>query len=211
MAVTFLAMAGIAALDTLAKVTCEALVDTTTDFVIDKIDDTMQAVMPNFNNSYMKQFTNQVRMGMASATNARIMSHALKSQNKIEEKIQARKDHLKDKFETQSRSIREKSINKGAMGKRLKNLESQYQREITELEKDGTRAYQLRQSAATEATAFSGGTGSIKQGHDGTIQNLKGGANADLTQAIYALLNGMGHSPDKTGVNKINPSGGGTA
>lgn len=202
------AMIASAVIETGAKVIVEAFVDTTTDFVIDKIDDVAQSFMPNFDNSYMKQFTNQVRMGMASATNARIMSHALKSQNKIEEKIDERKKYLKDKFEAQSKGIKEKSINKGAMGKRLKNLESQYQREITELEKDGTRAYQLRQSAATEATAFSGGTGAIKQGHDGTIQNLKGGANADLTQAIYALLNGMGHSPDKTGINQINPSGG---
>ncbi len=209
--VTFGAMAGVAVLDTLGKVVTEALVDTTTDFVIDGINDTMAKVMPNFENSYMKQFTNQVRMGMASATNARIMAHALKSQNKIEEKIQAKKQAMDDKFKAQSQRIKETSWHKGAKGKRLKNLETQYQREINELEKDGARIYQLRQSAATEAGTFSGATGELKQGHDGTIQNLKGGANADLTQAIYALLNGMGHSPDKRGINNISPSGGVTA
>ncbi len=200
-----------AILETGAKVVVEAFVDTTTDFVIDKIDDVAQSFMPNFDNSYMKQFTNQVRMGMASATNARIMAHALKSQNKIEEKIQAKKLAMDEKFKAQSQRIKETSWHKGAKGKRLKNLETQYQREINELEKDGARIYQLRQSAATEAGTFSGATGELKQGHDGTIQNLKGGANADLTQAIYALLNGMGHSPDKRGINNISPSGGVTA
>lgn len=205
-------MAGGAAIgETVGKVIAEALVDTTTDFVIDGINDTMSKVMPNFENGYMKQFTNQVRMGMASATNARIMSHALKSQNKIEEKIEIEKNKLKVKYTEDSYRIRDGSINKNAMGKRLKELDKKYYQAIGELEKDGERVYRLRQSAATEAGTFSNGTGSIKQGHDGTIQNLKGGANADLTQAIYALLNGMGHSPDKRGINNINPSGGVTA
>ncbi len=198
--------------ETVGKVIVEALVDTTTDFVIDGINDTMTKVMPNFENSYMKQFTNQVRMGMSSATNARIMAHALKSQNKIEEKIQSEKERISEKYKGEYERIKyEGGLKHIGRGKRLKDLDNKYYKAIDELEKDGTRNYRLRQSAATEAAAFSNGTGALKQGHDGTIQNLKGGANADLTQAIYALLNGMGHSPDKRGINNISPSGGVTA
>lgn len=201
------AMIGASVIETGVQIVVEAMVDTTTDYIIDGIDDVAESFMPNFENSYMKQFTNQIRMGASTATQARIMSHALKSQNRIEEKIQDKKKILDDKFKAKRKDVDEKltSKHKGVKAKRYKQLEEQYHREISELEKDGNRIINLRQSAATEANAFSTGTGAIKQGHDGTIQNLKGGANADLTQAIYALLAGMGESPDKTGVNKISP------
>ena len=196
------AMMGVAVVENLGTIMCEALIDTTTDFVMDGTNEVFQKVMPNFsNNQYVKQFSNQVRMGMATATNARVMSAAIKSQNKIEDKLQAKKEEIRQKFESEKNRINNQTSSKwikSAKGKRLKSLEGQYQREMQELETDASRIYQLRESAATEAYAFSGGTGSLKTGHDGTIQNLKPNPNADLVNSIDKLLNGMGYYPDNS-------------
>ena len=200
MVVTAGILIGTAVVESIGTIVTEALIDTTTDFVMDSTNEVFQKMMPNFSdNQYVKQFSNQVRMGMSTATNARVMSAAIKSQNRIEEKLQTKKTEMKQKFETEKQRITQKSgWNKGAKGKRLKNLEQQYTRQMNELETDVSRLYQMRESSATEAYAFSGGTGALKQGHDGTIQNMKPNPNADLVNSIDKLLNGMGYYPDNS-------------
>lgn len=201
--VTFLAMAGVAALNTVTNVVAEALVDTTVDFVIDGVDEVLQKAMPNFENSYMKQFTNQVRMGVAVSTNARIMGGALKSQNVFEQKMDTLREKSRDKYLTKKKEIKGSVLKMGGKGEAIKNLEKNYYKEMEHLNQGSNRYTNIRSSSATEASAFSVGTGALKTGHDGTIQNLKGNPNADLVVSINRLLNGLGNYPDKEGVLKI--------
>ncbi|WP_028855889.1 hypothetical protein [Psychrilyobacter atlanticus] len=201
--VTFLAMAGVAALNTVTNVVAEAFIDTTVDFVIDGVDEIMQKAMPNFNNKYVKQFTNQVRMGVAVSTNARIMGGALKSQNMFEQKMDVLREESRSKYLVKKKEIKGSVLKMGGKSEAIKNLEKNYYKEMEHLNQGSNRYTNIRSSSATEASAFSVGTGALKTGHDGTIQNLKGNPNADLVVSINRLLNGLGNYPDKEGVLKI--------
>ena len=185
-----------------AQIIGEAFVDTTVDFIIDGIDETMTKMMPNFESSYMKQFTNQVRMGAATATNARIMGAALKSQNKFESKMDVLRQNSKEKYNLKKQDI---DNNMSFIGKKkaFDSLKNNYDKEIERLDRSSDRYTNIRSSSAVEANAFSNGTGALKQGHDGTIQNLKGNPNADLVVSINRLLNGLGNYKDKEGVLNI--------
>jgi len=198
-----LVVAGSGIIQTVASVVTEALVDTTLDFVIDEIDETMQKMMPNFESSYMKQFTNQVRMGAAVATNARVMGAALKSQNKFETKMDLVRQKSKEKYNRQKQEIKDSTLKYVGEKRAMDKLQGKYDKEIERMDRSSNRYTAIRQSASTESNAFSSGTGNLKQGHDGTIQNLKGNPNADLVVSINRLLNGLGNYPDKEGVLNI--------
>lgn len=196
-------IAGTGVVQSIATIVVEAFVDTTVDFVIDEVDEIMQKAMPNFESSYMKQFTNQVRMGAAVATNARIMGGALKSQNKFEQKMDTLREESRVRYLTKKQKIKGSVMKIGGKGEAVKNLEKNYYKEMEHLNQGSNRYTNMRSSSATEANAFSSGTGNLKQGHDGTIQNLKANPNADLVVSINRLLNGLGNYPDKEGVLNI--------
>lgn len=199
-----LAVVGSGIASSVSNIFIEALIDTGTDFVVDKVNDTFQKILPSVSeNEYFNQFTNQVRMGMASATNARIMAKAIKSQNKIEEIIAERKKAIDEAYKLKHNEIKQLKF-KGVAGKRMKSLREQYNQEIKQVEEEGKRIYQLRQTASTEAIGLNGGTGLLKAGHDGTIQNLKPNPSmTEVSKVIVDLLNSQGYYSDKTGVSNI--------
>lgn len=187
----------------LTNICVEAFVDTTTDFIIDKADETFEKMIPNVSeNKYFKQFTNQVRMGAATATNARIMSSAMRSQQKIEEKLEERKAEITKKYKEKYAQL-DSLKRKGLAGKRKKNLKEQYNKELDNLDSEVKRIYQMRDTANNEAYTFNAGTGILKQGHDGTIQNMKPSPTAELSRDIRDLLNSQGYYADKRGVSGI--------
>ncbi|WP_028856654.1 hypothetical protein [Psychrilyobacter atlanticus] len=195
------ALVGVA--NAMSNILVESLVDTTVDYVIDGIDEAMQKAMPNFESSYMKQFTNQVRMGAATATNARIMGAALKSQNKFEGRMDLLRQKSKEKYNRQRQGIKDSTLALVGEKRALDKLKNSYDKEMERLDRSSDRYTKIRSSSATEANAFSNGTGALKTGHDGTIQNLKGNPNADLVVSINRLLNGLGNYENKEGVLAI--------
>lgn len=200
----YLVTFGMGVASSLSNIFIEAVVDTTTDFVIDKANDAFTSLVPQLsNNQYLNQFTNQVRMGMSTATQARIMSKSIQTQMKVENKITALKENATKKYNEKMNQIDGKLLGKGTKGKRKQSLKQQYNEEIKKIEEDGKRIYQMSQTANTEAMTFTGGTGLLKSGHDGTIQNLKPTPTAELSSTIKDLLNSQGYYVDKSGVGAL--------
>lgn len=179
----------------------EAFVDTSTDFVVDKANEVFERAIPSLSkNQYFNQFTNQIRMGASAATTARVMSKSVQTQQKIEKKIEDMKAQVDTQYKTKLDNLNKTAKHKGALGKRKLSLQKQYNEEIRKIEEDGKRIYKMQDTANHDSGAYLNGTGNLKQGNDGTIQNLKPYPTAQLSKSITDLLNAQGYYDDKSGV-----------
>ncbi len=188
-------MAGSSAMNILI----EAAFDTASDMVLDGFDTVMDTVFPAVQgNKYYQQFMNSTKMGVASATQAKIMGHAMRSQSKIEDALESKRASLQSKYMAEKeRIVARKFRTKGGDKECIKEANDEYRKGVKQLDDQAKRQTMLRQSASTEAKAFSSSTGELKNANDGTLKSLAPDSNLLLMNKIQSLLNGMGYFEEK--------------
>lgn len=201
---TFFIALALGVLEGVSNVVVEAIIDTSSDFVIDNVNQAVEDLFPGLTeNEYINSFFNQCKMGVAAATNARIMTASVRTQMKIENVLSERKEKISKRYKEKVFDAEINTSFKGLLGKKKVALKEQFDKEMAMANADAKRIYSMKQASNTEASAYSQGAGALKSGNDGTIQNMKSDGTFELSRTIKDLLMSQNFYTDKTGVRAI--------
>lgn len=183
-------------LASVVEVGAEALVDTTTDVLVDKLNTQISKMFPNQSdpNSFSSQFLQNVKMQTTVAAQTRMMSTSMAAQQKMLSKI----DDYKEKVKLEQKNAItgwKASFNKITGGKLRKQSDQMISNKINEANSRVTMMVNGQKNASQQVGAFTQGLGATKLAYD----NANDQSEMILNATILKLLSGMGYFENKTG------------
>lgn len=182
-------------LASVVEVGAEALVETTTDVLVDKLNTEISKIFPNQSdpNSFTSQFLQNVKMQTTVAAQARMMSTSMAAQQKMLTKI----DEYKDKVKIEQKNAItgwKNGFNKVTGGKLKKQSDEMVSLKINEASSRVTMMVNGQKNASQQVGAFTQGLGATKMAYDNANDNSQMILNATMLK----LLSGMGYFENKT-------------
>lgn len=182
-------------LASVVEVGAEALVDTTTDVLVDKLNTQISKMFPNQSdpNSFSSQFLQNVKMQTTVAAQARMMTVSMAAQQKMVTRI----DEYKDKVKLEQKNAItgwKKSFNKITGGKLRKQSDEMISSKMNEASSRVTMLVNGQKNASQQVGAFTQGLGATKMAYD----NANDQSEMILNATILKLLSGMGYFENKT-------------
>lgn len=183
-------------LASVVEVGAEALFDTGTDYLVDKLNAKINEMFPNQSdpNSFASQFLQNVKMQTTVQAQARMMTVSMASQQKMLTKIDQYKDKIKLEQAQAITSGKNRFKNSVSGGKYREKVGSVVDGKINEANTRVTMMVNGQKNASQQVGAFTQGLGATKLAYDNANDNSQ----MILNATILKLLSGMGYFENKT-------------